>query len=589
MATTPGPFTVGRAWGNLPGVTARRIARELSSLQAKFGPRAERRKRMLLEALVSGDGPRSASDLLCLHESLLFVRAYPDSAAVMDSAEHALRSVASSAQRLARHDPDAASDLEGTGIAGTSVRASFSLPVVRWLLERFPSSVTTSLGGPGSRERLAEALPAALLPVEAEAVVDGYLKPGEWLRRGAPRASGRGKPAHLGHLFDALPEPGRSAVWGALGLDTRWDLGEDEGSRTLARAPAATPSFRRRPFHRSRVDLRAELRKGPFSLRRAGSREARSWKDLAVSAVTCRYREMHTFVHASLEDVLVAEAGHGLRFAVLGVTPEARHPLRAFYGFLIVKNGVPIGYGDAILLFEWGEINFHIFDTYRQAESARTYAALLRVFHQPFGLRYLFLNPYQFGHRNEEAIASGAFWFYEKLGFRPTEPALERSRLLERRRLARDPAYRSPGATLRRLARGPMELVVEDRAAEATRRRYRGFHPMRVALAVSRAVALRHGGDREAAAREATHRLRRILGGAWSGSEAAALERLAPALDLVPDLGSFSPGDLGLLSRLVRAKAGRSEREYLALTRRHARVRDALLTVGGLGRGQVMT
>jgi hypothetical protein len=34
--------------------------------------------------------------------------------------------------------------------------------------------------------------------------------------------------------------------------------------------------------------------------------------------------------------------------------------------------------------------------------------------------------PYQLGHDNEEAIESGAFWFYRKLGFRPGRADLER-------------------------------------------------------------------------------------------------------------------------------------------------------------------
>ncbi|MFO1316643.1 MAG: hypothetical protein U1F58_13655 [Burkholderiales bacterium] len=44
---------------------------------------------------------------------------------------------------------------------------------------------------------------------------------------------------------------------------------------------------------------------------------------------------------------------------------------------------------------------------------------ILRAFHTLYGSGRFVVNPYQFGAGNAEAIASGAFWFYYRLGFRP--------------------------------------------------------------------------------------------------------------------------------------------------------------------------
>ena len=62
--------------------------------------------------------------------------------------------------------------------------------------------------------------------------------------------------------------------------------------------------------------------------------------------------------------------------------------------------------------------------------------------------------PYQLGHDNDEAIESGAFWFYRKLGFRPGRAELRKLVEREEKKIAADPKYRTPARTLKRLAAG---------------------------------------------------------------------------------------------------------------------------------------
>jgi hypothetical protein len=66
------------------------------------------------------------------------------------------------------------------------------------------------------------------------------------------------------------------------------------------------------------------------------------------------------------------------------------------------------------------------------------------------------LDPYQIGHENEEGIQSGAFWFYRKLGFRPTRRKLMALAEKEEQKIATRKGYRTPPRTLRELANGPM-------------------------------------------------------------------------------------------------------------------------------------
>lgn len=556
-------------------MSSRETIGRLGALRGTFGRRAARGKLRLIRRL-ERTTIRDAADLRALHEILLFIRAYPDRPEVLRAAQAALEAFPRRVRRLAAGDPREADALDNTGIAGTCLASSFSWDVARRLAATYPRAVSMTADEAETEDRFAEALPGLLLPAEAEAVADGYIRPRRWLKASSPRSA---EAKRLLRLF-AGEMPGAAAgLWGAMGFTVEWDLGTSGGSRSLARAPSWSPAFLSRRPARRRPDLRAEAARPGPPLRNVAEREGEAWCRLAFAAVTSRFREMHTLVHASAADVVVAEPEPGLSVAMLGVRPEARHPLRAFVGWLLVRNGVPVGYGDVLALFEWGELNFHVFDTFRQAESAMLYAAVVRAVHRHLGVAYLHLNPYQFGHHNEEAIATGTFWFYEKLGFRPRARAQRRLWLAERRALSLDRAHRTPPGVLRALAGAPMGLAIAG-PPRSVERRWHRFHPAHLALSVSRRIERRFGGDRILASRHAFERLCDLLGGSWDGARGEALRKLAPALDLIPDLERWTAAERRLLTAVICAKAEGSERDYLLATRRHSRLRAAWLRAG---------
>src|SRR4029079_7475025 len=87
--------------------------------------------------------------------------------------------------------------------------------------------------------------------------------------------------------------------------------------------------------------------------------------------------------------------------------------------FLPLRNGVPIGYVLNSALFGSAEIAYNVFDTYRGAEAAAVYAKVLAMVRHLVGAETFTIFPYQLGDGNDEAIESGAWWFYRKLGFAP--------------------------------------------------------------------------------------------------------------------------------------------------------------------------
>jgi len=128
--------------------------------------------------------------------------------------------------------------------------------------------------------------------------------------------------------------------------------------------------------------------------------------------------------------------------------------LRAYHAAMFFKNGVPAGYVEVLSLCERAEVGFNLYYTFREGESAWLYARLLRLFHQVLGVTCFSVDPYQIGHENAEAVDSGAFWFYRKLGFRPTSPEVVRLVAREESRMQKTPGYRSSKRTLEKLADG---------------------------------------------------------------------------------------------------------------------------------------
>ena len=138
--------------------------------------------------------------------------------------------------------------------------------------------------------------------------------------------------------------------------------------------------------------------------------------------------------------------------------PAARRlPLRAYVAGFTVKNGVPINYIEAIGLCEWIEVGFNTFYTYRQGETAWIYAQALRCLCAVTGATTISVYPYQIGQNNDEALDSGAFWFYRKLGFRSGRRDLEQIARREEQKIAASQMTQELGSRFHHLRRTFLE------------------------------------------------------------------------------------------------------------------------------------
>jgi hypothetical protein len=301
--------------------------------------------------------------------------------------------------------------------------------------------------------------------------------------------------------------------------------------------------------------------------------------DLIREVMLVRYRELYGTTLGDPRSVVRADVGRGATIYLWNLPPDRRLPLRAYVAGLTLKNGVPINYIEAIGLCEWMEVGFNTFYTFRGGEAGWIYAQVLRCLCHLMGTTCVSVYPYQLGHDNDEAIESGAFWFYRKLGFRPGRAELQRLAEGEERKIAADPKYRTPARTLKRLAAGHVFYELPGSEVGAWDR----FSTRNIGLRVNRRMARDFGGDAVLMREHSRRALERTLGvstSSWTPLEKAAFENFALVLADVPGVRAWTREEKQDLVRIIRAKAKPDEMLYLHLTQRHGRLRRALLAIG---------
>jgi hypothetical protein len=384
-----------------------------------------------------------------------------------------------------------------------------------------------------------------------------------------------------------VSDPIRQTLYEDLELPLVLAPGPDSPSRTRAKAPAPLappPVFQTAALHGGRPDVEAEIARPPVSVRAVGRAGGQRLIDLAREAMVTRGRDLDVFEYGSPEDVRLVDCGDGLRFACIGAIPERRLLLEAVYGLLTLKNGVPTGYVLVSALFGSSELAFNVFETFRGGESGRIYGRVLAIARHLFGADTFTIFPYQLGgYGNPEALKSGAWWFYQKLGFRPRDAGVRTLMDDELLRTKRDPSHRSSIATLKKLAAENLYFHAGTQREDVI-----GILDLpEVGLKVTDAVAKRFGADREAAARASSREAMalveiRTLAG-WSAGERLAWERWAPLVCILPGISRWSPSQKRSLAKVVKAKGGRRESEFVRLFDAHRPLRRAIRALAAAG------
>jgi hypothetical protein len=552
-------------------MTAREALATLERLRSAHGDEAAAAKKACLTALARRS-LRGARAVERLHEALCFLRAYPDDAELL-ALVTAMLARFESRPDLRRYRRA----LADTGIAGTAIRFPFFAGTARWLAARWGDRLTVDWKAFTSREALERVFPLVSLWAETPGLDELDLGTRGWVRRlkGANETDAT-------FLVRRLATLGRGAFereWAYEGLELPLVLAPGPGgpSRTRAALPVRAASFQTVPLDGSRPDVRHAVAHPPLRVVTAPPAEGRRLLDLAREAMVTRQRDLDVFQWGDPHDVRLAHFPDGLTFVVIGAVPERRLLLESVYGFLTLKNGVPTGYVLVSALFGSSEIAYNVFETFRGGESGRIYGKVLATTRHLFGSDTFTIFPYQLGgYGNPEALASGAWWFYQKLGFVPRAPRVVALMNEELARMKARPGYRSSAATLKSLASENLYFHLRKERDDTL-----GLLELpNVGLAVTDAVANRFGSDRERAEAVLVLEARDLLGvrtlSGWSEGERLAFRRWAPLVAILPGLERWTAAERRGLAAVIRAKGGRRESDFVHLFDAHRKLRRAV-------------
>lgn len=453
----------------------------------------------------------SAPLLTRYHDLLLFLRAHPPDPA-------GLRRIESELRRLARHvgglSAPARERFVNEGLPHADTLTRFSHDTVRRLLQR--SDLRVQFDHAGEPRLDLNAVLRLTLPApewshttaglgDADLLAALKVPPGARLRFLVDELTRLDdRPFVKDHLFDALDlfvrvAPRRAAFSKAnnrLPMPAmffqhdrlkRFDTAALM-NRSLPR-PRAGPAWRVREGREAREAR--EAREG------AGRAQA---VQVIRDALTLTARETDPGTYFDERSLRLFDLERGLSVAIFGMTAERQLPYESYVGFMLFKNGLAAAYGGAWVFGARADFGMNIFEPYRGGESGFMMCQVLRTYRQAFGVRHFEVDAHQFGLDNPDGIASGAFWFYHRHGFRPLDPALARLAERESRRLAETPGARSSEKTLQAFTGSSVAL------------HFGGPEPVALPVLVERITALiarQFGGDRQAAEQAAVARLAR--------------------------------------------------------------------------------
>ncbi|MGB9235408.1 MAG: hypothetical protein WCC04_13415, partial [Terriglobales bacterium] len=304
----------------MPSPSLERHLPELESARYNFNPGDGARVEKLLRIL---DRLRftDSTSLIRFHEALMFVRAFPQNAAVVRSTERILNRFHKKVEALrqAGADMDAFDPLEVSGIAGTQMEDTLSFDVAHWLAQRMPGQVEIAWDNYEPGRELGTTGPRFMPLLEDDAYVEADTPWRRWLetaagqtgsaakrRESAAHGASRGYKADLIQpqrgersaimrsqnaataswlieRFERLPLPPqqKAELYESLRIPLRWHLGNSPISRTRNWQPIRKVFCHRGPLiSRSQVSLADELAKRPPSFTRLSQREGEQVADM---------------------------------------------------------------------------------------------------------------------------------------------------------------------------------------------------------------------------------------------------------------------------------------------------------------------
>lgn len=540
-------------------------------LQRLYDADTTRTKQLLLQVLEK-TSLRTAPEIVRLHDMLCFLRAYPDNKTILALVERMLTHFALR-KDLERHR----TKLSDSGIAGTDIRYRFHWQTAKWLYKHWPDAIIIDWPEFDNQAGLDKLWPLILPPPALESLEHASLSSRQWI--------------------EALRQPSETDAAFLVRIVARWPAGEaareqsyDDLDVPLTLAPVSgSPSRTRAHIKPKGITYgppgtydpsRPGLHRKSLNVQNVSVGYGRKLINLARIQMVTRSRDLYAFMNADPYDVRMVTFAGGIQFVCYGLQPQARSLLEALYVFLVLRNGLPIGYTQASTLFRSAEINFNIFDSFRGAETALVFHSTLDMVRHLFNCDTFIINTQQLGEDNAEALNTGAFWFYYKHGFRSRNPNVRAVVRSELARKKHDPRHRSNLRTLRLLASDDLYLCTGKPRNDLVN----NIPSANIGLAAARILESYACPSDPTGTRRCISAATRLLG-CRVGSRLPAPQREAwanwsPIVLALPGVSRWSGGNKQALTDVINAKGSRRESDFVARFDKHRTLRKALYKLG---------
>ncbi|MBU2676899.1 MAG: hypothetical protein KJP16_07415, partial [Gammaproteobacteria bacterium] len=337
--------------------SSRSQVKELARIKGRFDSASADEKLSLVRHLQS-TAISSASDLSKLHDTLCFIRAFPDSDELFQAANASLLMFE---KRISKLNKTVRTALWDTGIGGTPVHYPFSIEVASWLARRARGEVSIDWQDvDNDTTRLDELLMLLLLPVETDYFDSGVVTSKEWIDIVAATAQGTDFDWLFTQLHALRSLPVLPQLYESANLPLVWSLRNSKFSKSRNVMPVRKIAARADGMRKAGRNTKAEIQRPFSSIPRLSVDAGRKVVDVAMAALAARHRETFHFNHANPHEVFLADVGSGVSIAVFGLREFFRYPLECTMGFLILSNGVPVGYGGSSTFFRQANTGVNI-------------------------------------------------------------------------------------------------------------------------------------------------------------------------------------------------------------------------------------
>lgn len=527
--------------------------KQLKSLVFLFDKTSNETKSILLNELVL-NVPKKKEAFLQFHHILLCMMAYPSNEKLLSQTE---KTTSLLLEQLSKHT-SLHDKLIGTGLLHTPIECNFTYQKTQHIVQYFPNQV--SIHSVSSNSETQKAVLKQILPnVEYSKIHAGEKE----FKVRIKEFNQSKQQTDLEWLLQTIEQTNsdiktQAFLYNQLGIFIQWKVSSEKDSASFLRGTNFPAYFHTTPLDK-KISLQDIIKQKLPIPAKLSLKEKQQLIHSAKMTLFYLYRETEPFTNANEDDITVFQLDKGISIALFGSINSKRYSLESYIGYLVLKNNIPVSYGGGWIFGERCQFGINILESFRGGESSLIICELLRVYHQHYKATRFVVKPYQFGLHNPEAIKTGAFWFYYKLGFRPEDTDLRALAKKEEDEKLKNPKYKSEASTLRKYTKSNIALTLSEKT-------YPDFDSEVLSQRITNYINSNFDSNREKAINQCFKQLKDALNintKSWKGEDIDYAKQLSVLFCSYPDSKKWMMDNKKNITLLIQLKSAKTELQWV--------------------------